>query len=223
VTFSLLARDPSTGAFGMALSSSSPAVAARCLHLRPGIGGAASQNITDPRIGEQLLDLMASGNDAVKAIALLIKTDPTIAYRQITAVDANGGSATFSGDHVLGINHRRSETDVAAAGNMLATPQVIDAMIETFLVTNGDFEVRLLSGLKAGLDAGGELGPLQSAGLKVTGPHGWAITDLRVDSQESPIAELVRLWDLWSPQRWDYQTRGIDPSAAPSYGVPGDE
>ena len=69
MTFSLAARDPATGAFGLAVSSSSPAVAARCLHLRPAVGAAASQNVTNPALGPRLLDLIGAGSSAEEAMA----------------------------------------------------------------------------------------------------------------------------------------------------------
>ena len=207
----------------MALSSSSPAVAARCCHLRHGVGGVASQNITDPRLGESLLDALEVGLSAHEAIAFVAEHDPTIAFRQLTAVDMSGQSATFSGEDVLGTAHQRSAENCAAAGNMLCSQDVIDAMIEAFLErAEPSLETRLLAGLAAGLSRGGEAGPLYSAGLKVTGANGWAQTDLRVDFEEDPIQRLQNLWRIWEPLRDDYQTRGIDPASAPSYGVPGD-
>ena len=83
---------------------------------------------------------------------------------------------------------------------------------------------RLLHALTAALSAGGEAGPVHSAGLAVTHPTaGWADTDLRVDWHDDPIGELGRLWALWQPQRQDYITCGLHPASAPAYGVPGDQ
>ena len=83
---------------------------------------------------------------------------------------------------------------------------------------------RLLSGLEAGIAAGGEAGPVHSAGMKLVHDIPWPIADLRVDwAEEDPIEELAALWNIYKPQLADYVTRAIDPSAAPSYGVPGDE
>ena len=91
--------------------------------------------------------------------------------------------------------------------------------------SNGDLHLaeRLLVVLQAGLDAGGEEGPLYSAGLKVAHQHSWLLVDLRVDwANNGPIQELVNLWRAYEPQMKDYNSRAIDPSKAPSYGVPGD-
>ncbi|TNF58782.1 MAG: DUF1028 domain-containing protein, partial [Rhodobacteraceae bacterium] len=83
---------------------------------------------------------------------------------------------------------------------------------------------RLVAALRAGLAAGGEAGPVRSAGLLIVREVAWPVADLRVDWTEGdPIGELAALWALWKPQMRDYVTRALDPTAAPSYGVPGDE
>ncbi|XVV15755.1 DUF1028 domain-containing protein [Actinoplanes sp. CA-131856] len=220
MTFSILATD-GTGAVGMAVTSSSPAVAARCVHLRPGVGGAASQNVTDPRLGAALLDALPSG--ARNAMDDVVSRHELIEYRQLTVLTLDGEGAAHSGTGTLGVHHHRVAPGVVAAGNMLAGTDVIDAVVEGFTASSGDLEVRLLAGLRAGLAAGGEAGPLHSAGLAVVRNVEWRETDLRVDWSDSPIDDLAALLDLWLPQRDDYVTRGLDPTAAPSYGVPGDE
>jgi uncharacterized Ntn-hydrolase superfamily protein len=222
VTFSVLATDGS-GAVGMAVTSSSPAVAARCIHLRAGVGGAASQNITDPRLGSRLLDALESGLSPEKALAEIATATPDVEYRQLAVLDLNGESAVFSGDHALGVVSQRRGRSVVSAGNLLASPRVIAAVVQAFESWAGELELRLLSALEAGLAAGGEAGPLRSAGVSVVRTVPWRETDLRVDWHDEPIAELRRLVELWLPQRDDYVTRGLRPGESPSYGVPGDE
>ena len=224
MTFSLTARCPGTGAFGIAISSSSPAVAARCAHLRPGVGASASQNITDPRLGERLLDRLAAGNSAGQAMAAVVAADSTADYRQLTVVDSAGRVAGHSGRRTLGTHHLVLGDGAVAAGNLLASSDVIDAMLAGFENDPAEaLAARLLHALTAALSAGGEAGPVHSAGLAVTHPTaGWAETDLRVDWHDDPIGELGRLWALWEPQRQDYITRGLHPASAPAYGVPGD-
>ncbi len=222
MTFSILARDGS-GAFGMAVTSSSPCVAARCLHLRCGVGAVASQNITDPRFGDWLLDRLAQGDPAGEALARLREHDGTMDYRQVAVVAAQGAPAVHSGGRTLGVHHARTSDHAAAAGNLLDSTGVVDAVLEGFESAGGEFEQRLLAALDAGLAAGGEAGDLHSAGLAVVRDAGWRETDLRVDWSGTPLADLGALLDVWLPQRQDYVTRGIDPSTAPAYGVPGDE
>ncbi|GAA4028680.1 DUF1028 domain-containing protein [Arthrobacter methylotrophus] len=223
MTFSLVARDPQTGAFGMVVTSSSPAVAARCVHLRHGVGGAASQNITDPRLGARLLDLLETGTTADEAMAKLVAETPDINYRQLSVVDAQGGTAAFSGSGTLGTHRTVQGEGAVAAGNLLSSPEVVDAIMAGYSAAKGLFEDRLLAGLAAGRDAGGEEGPQHSAGLVVVDQVAWAATDLRVDwDEEDPIARLAEIWHLWEPQKVDYVTRAVRPGSAPRYGVPGD-
>lgn len=220
MTFSLLARDGS-GGFGMVVSSSSPCVAARCVHLRPGVGGAASQNITDPRLGSLLLDELGRGS-ATKALAAVVAAEPTAEYRQLTVLGASGAPAAHSGARTLGTHATAVAADAVAAGNLLATAAVPDAMITAFAAATGELETRLLAALHAGLAAGGEAGPVRSAGLVAVRDVAWPVTDLRVDWADDPIGDLGALLDVWLPQRDDYVTRGLDPATAPAYGVPGD-
>jgi uncharacterized Ntn-hydrolase superfamily protein len=207
----------------MAVTSSSPAVAARCVHLRAGVGGAASQNVTDPRLGVELLDALEAGAGAQAALDRVTGDRELIEHRQLTVLGLDGTGAAYSGEQALGVHHQRVGAGVVAAGNMLAGPEVIDAVVEAFERSSGELEERLLGALEAGLAAGGEAGPLHSAGLAVVREVPWRETDLRVDWSEAPIAELRALLAVWLPQRDDYVTRGLDPTAAPSYGVPGDE
>jgi uncharacterized Ntn-hydrolase superfamily protein len=222
MTFSLLGTD-GRGAIGMAVSSSSPAVAARCLHLRAGVGAAASQNVTDPRLGPALLDALEQGVDPQAALDQLIGEQPLVQHRQLTVLNLDGRAAAYSGDGSLGVHHHRVGTSVVAAGNLLAEPRVVDAVIEEFEAVSGELEERLLAALEAGLAAGGEAGPVHSAGMAVVRSVPWRETDLRVDWHDEPIAELRRLLEVWLPQRDDYVMRALDPTAAPSYGVRGDE
>jgi uncharacterized Ntn-hydrolase superfamily protein len=221
VTLSLVAH--LDGAFGIVISSSSPAVASRCAHLRPGIGAVASQNVTNPALGTATLDALADGAKPDAAIAAALATDAFADYRQVTAVDAQGRVAVHSGAQALGVHGASIGDGCVAAGNLLAADDVLDAMVAGFAAASGPLEERLLAGLEAALAAGGEAGPLRSAGLAVVEGASWRTTDLRVDDHDQPAAELRRLWGLWSPQKVDYLTRAVAPASAPSYGVPGDE
>lgn len=224
MTFSIVAHCAETGMFGVAVSSSSPAVAARCAHARAGIGAVASQNVTDPSLGVRALDLMALGATAAQAIAVLRASSPHMEYRQILAVDGKGGSAIHSGPRALGIWAEAKGTDVACGGNLLADPDVPRRMVEAFEASSGHLGDRLIAVMRAAIAAGGEAGPVRSAGMKLVEQVSWPVADLRVDWSEScPIEGLAALWELYKPQLADYVTRALNPSAAPSYGVPGDE
>lgn len=224
MTFSLLARCPDTHRFGMVISSSSPAVAARCAHARAGVGVVATQNITDPALGPQLLGLMAAGLSAPDAMARVVAEAPFIAYRQLLAVDGAGRVALHSGAHVLGVWATAQGNGVVAGGNMLASPQVPAAMIAGF-GTSGAFGDRLIAALTAGQDAGGEAGPVHSAGLLIVDAETWPLAELRCDWTDDgdPIAAVARAWAVYAPQMQAYVQRARDPREAPKYGVPGDE
>jgi uncharacterized Ntn-hydrolase superfamily protein len=223
MTFSLIARCPRTGMFGVVVSSSSPAVAARCAHARAGVGAVTTQNVTDPRLGPKLLDLMQAGRNARDAMAEVVAGAEFATYRQLTAVDAAGGTAAYSGERTLGTYQTVEGEGVVAAGNLLASPDVPHAMLAGFMAREqDDLGDRLVYALGMALAAGGEAGPVHSAGLLLVDRVPWAVADLRVDWSDDPIGELARLWDLWKPQMADYVTRALNPEAAPSYGVPGD-
>lgn len=223
MTFSIVARCASTGMFGVAVSSSSPAVAARCAHARAGVGAVASQNVTDPALGRRALDLMGLGASAPEAIAVLQRTGGPMAYRQVLAVDAAGLSAIHSGPNALGTWAEAKGENVACGGNLLADARVPAAMVEAFLAASGHLGDRLLAAMRAALAAGGEAGPVHSAGLMLVREVAWPVADLRIDwTEDCPIAGLAVLWTLYRPQLDAYVTRALDPVAAPSYGVPGD-
>ena len=223
MTFSLTARCPDTGMFGMVISSSSPAVAARCVHLRARAGAIGSQNITDPALGQIGLDLLARGLGAREVCDALVASTPFIAYRQLTLVDASGHVASYSGSNTLGVHAVHSGEGVIAAGNLLSNDQVPAAMVRSYQDNAGKaFAARLLAALQAGLDQGGEAGPVRSAGLSIVRDVSWPIVDLRVDWSDRPIASLAEVWAVYEPQVEDYVRRARNPSAAPGFGVPGD-
>ena len=223
MTFSLLARCPVTGRFGMVISSSSPAVAARCAHARAGVGAAATQNITDPALGPRLLDAMAGGLTAAQAMAKVVAGAAHIDYRQLLAVDKQGGTAVHSGSRILGVWGTAQGQGVVAGGNLLANPDVPKAMIAGF-GTGGDLGDRLIAALQAGRDAGGEAGPVHSAGLLLVDAERWPVAELRCDWSDDarPIESVARAWAVYKPQMDAYVQRARDPSQAPGYGVPGE-
>jgi uncharacterized Ntn-hydrolase superfamily protein len=223
MTFSLVGRSAETGMFGVVVTSSSVCVASRCAWARAGVGAAATQNITDPRLGKLGLGLLQQGHGAASAMAQMVAAGRFPEYRQLTIVDADGAVAHHSGAKTLGTHRVVTGEGCVAAGNLLSSARVPEAMIEAFLARPGEHMAeRLLGAVEAGLAAGGEVGPVRSVGMVVVDRWPWPIVDLRVDWHEEPIAELRRVWDVYRPQMGDYLTRALDPSAAPSYGVPVD-
>lgn len=224
MTFSVTARCAETGQLGIAISSSSIAVGARCPWLQAGVGAVSSQNITLPLLGPLTLAGLEKGAGAEAALSQALAQDTFSAYRQVTVIDGAGGTAAWSGEHTLGTYHVAHGVDCVAGGNMLADKAVVDAMVRAFEGSRGALAGRLITALQAGLAAGGEAGPVYSAAVKVADRCAWPIVDLRVDwRDEDPIGELAALWQAYEPQMQAYVTRALDPREAPSYGVPGDE
>lgn len=224
MTFSIVARCADTGMFGVAIASSSPAVAARCSYARAGVGAVASQNVTDPTLGPLALDLMQGGMGAGEAIAGVKDLGRFIEYRQVLAVDKTGATAIHSGPNSLGIWTQAKGQNVASGGNLLASDGVPQAITDDFLASSGHLGDRLIAAMRAGLAAGGEAGPIHSAGMMLVDKVTWPAADLRCDwTQDCPIESISTAWDIYKPQLDAYIQRAIDPREAPSYGVPGDE
>lgn len=224
MTFSIAARCPETGQFGIAISSSSIAVGARCPWLLPGVGAVSTQNITLPSLGPETLALMEQGLAPAEALDKALTRNGYSQYRQITAIDHLGRTAHFSGSETLGNHNAVSGEQCVAAGNMLADRAVIEAMVEAYEHGEGQLTDRLLIAMKAAMVAGGEAGPVHSAAVVVVGELTWPIINLRVDwADEDPIGKLQQLWDAYRPQVKDYIDRALAPDKSPGYGVAGDD
>ncbi|BCG22246.1 hypothetical protein TUM18999_04370 [Pseudomonas tohonis] len=225
MTFSIIGRCADTGQLGIAISSSSIAVGARCPWLRAGVGAVATQNVTLPALGPQILDLLEHQHlEPAAALDRALHANGWSQYRQVTVIDGQGRTALFSGKEALGLHNAVAGEQCVAAGNLLSGTGVIDAMVQAFENAPGLLADRLLAAMHAAMAAGGEAGPVHSAALKVVDDLTWPIVDLRVDwADEDPIGRLDGLWQAYRPQMQDYITRALDPTAAPSYGVPGDE
>ena len=224
MTFSIAGRCARTGQFGVAITTSSISVGSRCPHARAGVGAVATQNITDPHLATLVLDAMEAGASAPQAIASVTRGREHIDYRQLTAVDAQGRTAHFTGAHILGTNAVSEAPDCVAAGNLLSSTAVASGISDGFNASpDAHLAERLLRAIEGGLAAGGEEGPVHSAALVVADKMPFYLVDLRVDWEDGcPIARLRQLWETYEPQMNDYLNRAINPSAAPSYGVAGD-
>lgn len=224
MTFSVVARCAETGQLGIAISSSSIAVGARCPWLQAGVGAVASQNITLPSLGPQVLALLEQGMAPNEALAAVFAGQRHGEYRQVAVIDQQGRTAHFSGTQTLGVHAAVSGEQCVAAGNMLAHPGVIDAMVRAFEQASGHLADRLLAALHTGVAEGGEAGPVHSAALLVVDAVVWPIVNLRVDwAEQDPIGMLDRLWQAYRPQLQDYIDRALNPHIAPGYAVPGDD
>jgi uncharacterized Ntn-hydrolase superfamily protein len=202
MTFSIVARDPATGDLGVAVASKFLAVGSVVSHARAGVGGVATQALANYVYGPDALELLSGGLSASQALARLTEGDDGRDHRQAGIVDMAGGSATFTGSGCLDWAGGRTAPGIAAQGNILAGPDVVDVLIDTFIGSSVPFPERLVRALKAAEDAGGDRRGRQSAALLVVregGGYGgnndrWI--DLRVDDHGDPINELGRLLEL---------------------------
>lgn len=223
MTFSVAGVCPDTGMVGCAITSSSICVASRCAFVGSGTGVALTQNITNPNLGPFALDLMRKGQSPEAILQALAEKDRHVEWRQLGVLNLAGEGVTFSGEQALGTYATAEGKNCIAMGNLLDNTQVPQAMIDSFENSSGHLAERLLVALEAGLAAGGELGPIHSAGLLVAAEPQWPVVDLRVDWHIEPITELRMVWRNYEPQMQAYITRAQDPANSESYGVPGDE
>ena len=222
MTLSIVGRCLETGMLGGSITSSSICVASRCLFTRSGVGAALSQNVTDPRLGIRMLDLLDSGTEVNTAVSQVVAEANYIAWRQLVLLDSSGKSAIHTGEKALGRNASAQGNQCAAAANLLANEEVPQTMVTAFEQSSGHLAQRLITALEAGIAAGGEEGPVRSAGVQVVHKVSWPVVDLRVDWDENPLPKLRTIWNEYQPQLEPYVTRALNPEAAPSYGVPGD-
>ncbi|MFK7802016.1 MAG: DUF1028 domain-containing protein [Anaerolineae bacterium] len=223
MTFSLAGRCADTGMLGAVISTSSPAVGARCIWVRSNAGVVLTQNVTNPSLGPLGCQVMADGMGAASALDYILRTEPDPTYRQLALLDSSGESADFSGANTLGVHAVAQGNNCISAGNLLDNTGIPKAMVDAFESSSGHLADRLLAALDGAQTAGGEAGPVHSAGLLVYHTQTWPICSLRVDWHDDPIAELRNVWNVYQPQMDNYILRAYQPADAPSYGVPGDE
>jgi uncharacterized Ntn-hydrolase superfamily protein len=201
-TFSIVARDPGTGDLGVAVQSKYFAVGSVVPHGEAGTGAVATQARGNPLHGRDGLALLRQGWEAERVLARLTAADPLRRERQIGIVDLEGRSASHTGEDCLPWAGGRTGPNYAVQGNVLAGPQVVDAMAEAFETSQGDLATRMLEALAAGQAAGGDLRGRQSAAVLVVrdgaGYLGLSdrLIDLHVEDHPTPIAELRRLLDI---------------------------
>lgn len=225
MTFSIVGRCEKTGMFGVAITTSSICVGARCPHVRASVGAVASQNVTDPALGPAILDELGDGQSVNDALAKVVAANDFMEYRQLLVIDSLGRTASHTGKNILGTNAEKAGDNCLAAGNLLSTTDVPNAMAAAFEAgADKHLAPRLRDALAAGLAAGGEEGPVHSAALLVADKLSFPLVDLRVDwDDDDPVATLGALWDAYKAEMDAYVTRAVQPNQAPSYGVPGDE
>jgi uncharacterized Ntn-hydrolase superfamily protein len=198
-TFSVVARDPVSGALGIGVASHSFAVGSRVPWAEPGTGALATQAfVAAGEPGSRALALLREGRDAARVLEYLLEADPAPDLRQIAVVDPDGGVAVHTGARCIGAASHRARDGFCVQGNTLPSEAVLDAMAAAYEASCADLAERLLGTLEAGESVGGDLRGRRSAALLVvpgttSSAGGARLVDLRVDDHVDPHAELARL------------------------------
>lgn len=215
MTFSIAARCPDTGAFGIAITTASLCVGARCPFVKGGVGAVLTQNRTDPRLGPRGLALLEAGASASEALAELVATGHVIGWRQLAIVDNQGRTAHFNGGSIVSKHGGYEGDQCVSIGNLLVSDTLPKAMVEGFGARrNASFTDRLIDALDAGLAAGGEINPVRSVAVLVADEFDFASINLRIDNDDNPVAKVRSLWRAYEPEARNFMLRVTDPDAA---------
>ena len=194
MTWSIVARDPATGALGAAVASRFFAVGALCNHVEGNVAALATQALVNPMYAVHAMPRLRAGEAADAVLASLVSPDAGAAQRQFHIVDAAGRIAQHTGAQcVAWAGHVRGE-NVSVAGNMLAGPGVVQRTLEAYLGATGTMAERLLAAMAAGEAAGGDKRGKQSAALTICSRDPYPDLDIRADDHPDPLAELRRLY-----------------------------
>lgn len=194
MTYSIVARDARTGAFGVATATGGPAVGALVPHIAAGGGAIATQGSTNPLYGTDGMAALLAGEAAGDMVARLTNADPGRDDRQLIAIGREGPAAGWSGSGLRAAAGMSLQDDVAIAGNLLSDAAVLQAMLEAFRSGGrSGLAPRLLAAMEAGEAAGGDRRGTMSAALKIVTDQPYPAIDLRVDHHPEPVKELGRL------------------------------
>lgn len=193
MTFSLLARDPGSGALGGASATGNLCVGAWVLRGRAGVGVTASQGHYPSTIwGESVLDAFAKGTGPEQAIKNTVMADEGRIARQLLGLDQKGRGGAFTGSANLPVIKDQVQSDLCAGGNMLERAEVIGAAVEGYMSFEGSFLQRLLASLWSGAKTGGDVRGLMSAAILIVAVDHPPI-DIRVDYALDPLEALSDL------------------------------
>lgn len=199
MTFSIIARCPRSGQFGVAAATAMPAVGKLLSHAAAGAGAVATQAQVNPYLGLDGLALLRQGLSAQEALERLKDTDPCMELRQCALIDAQGDSACWTGAKCIPWAGSLTGEQFSVQGNRLVGPQVLDAVADAFRQTQERPLIeRLIEALAAGDRCGGDRHGESSAVIYVVDQEAYPLWDIRVDHHLDPVAELRRLHDVFA-------------------------
>ena len=193
MTWSILVRDPVTGALGAAVATRFFAVGALCLHVEGRVGALATQALINPMYGVKGMPALGAGQAPEAVMTALLAADAGRGHRQLHILDVQGRAARHTGAECVDWCGMIGAENISVAGNMLAGPAVLDRTLAAYQSTTGSMAERLLAALRAGEAAGGDKRGKQSAALKICSADPYPDLDIRADDHPDPIAELERL------------------------------
>lgn len=197
MTWSIVAKDPATGHFGVAIATRFFAVGALCPHGRGRVGALATQALMNPLYGFKGLRMLEDDIPAEQVVAGLTAADDGREQRQLHVIDCQGRNFAWTGSACVDWCGHVLADRVSVAGNMLAGPAVVADTLAAYQANmDQPFAERLIRALEAGEAAGGDKRGKQSAALKLWTTEEYPILDLRVDDHTDPLAELRRLWEV---------------------------
>jgi uncharacterized Ntn-hydrolase superfamily protein len=206
-TFSIAACDTADGIWGVAVASRFLAVGSVVPWARGGVGAVATQASANTTFGPRALDLLERGLTPEEVVPVLLRNDSQRNRRQVGIVDARGRAATYTGDSCMAWAGGKTGPGYAVQGNILAGPQVVEAMARSFERSRGYLGDRMMAALAAGDSAGGDSRGRESAAIRLAavgrGYNGFndVLCDLRVDDHADPLVELRRVYGLWRSVR----------------------
>jgi uncharacterized Ntn-hydrolase superfamily protein len=202
MTWSIIARDSSTGQFGIAVATKFFAVGARVPFIAARLGAIATQALVNPYYGIDGLKLLREGRTPRDVIDDLIASDAGRETRQLHVMDASGRIASHTGRECIDWCGHVEGNGFSIAGNMLAGAQVLADTAKAYVANESlPFPQRLIAAMRAGDSAGGDKRGKQSAALLIYGDEEWSELDLRVDDHADPLVELERL-EAVSREHW---------------------
>jgi uncharacterized Ntn-hydrolase superfamily protein len=197
MTYSIVARDPDSGRFGIAIQTCWPFVGAGCPWVESGVGAVVTQSFTEVAHGPNGLELLRAGRSADEALSTLLAGDADREIRQVGIVDAAGRVAAHTGNRCVEAAGHAATDGVSVQANMMERPTVWPAMIAAWSASAASFPMRLVAALRAAEAEGGDIRGGQSAVLVISGAPGapaWQRDlDIRVDDHSAPLDELERL------------------------------
>ena len=207
MTWSIVAFDGATGAFGAAVATKAFAAGAFVPFVRAGVGAVATQSITNRYLGPAVLDGLQRGLSPALAIGAAMAGDEGREIRQVHAVDRHGRTAAWTGRHCVEWCGDVRAPAVSVAGNMLANDAVAAATLGGYGADPSlALPERMMAGLDNGEAAGGDRRGRQSAAMVMVTTEDFPDLSLRVDDHAQPLAELRRLLDIWRRERAPFLT-----------------